>query len=225
MAGTAQQLSQVPFTLRELARVETALFQAKGDRFTTIQRLFFEHLLSSPDMNVAEAARSVGITKPTADRWLTKQEVRQELDKLMQERLKRTGIDKDKLLLRIVDCLEMAMGEKPIKKNVFNAKEDRFTQHEIFETDLAATARFTDQLGKHFNLFADNQQSGVSVHINMNLGAPTATTARQDHIEGETVDDNTLAEIESDNLKDINTLARALTATAVAAWEDASDAE
>jgi protein-arginine kinase activator protein McsA len=164
---------QVPVTLEDLRQVEQALFQSPKSRFSTSQRIFFEALLSEPDLDPSKAAALSGVKLQTAKQWLARGDCQQALNHLLTQRLTRLGIDKDSLLLRIVDCLELSMGDKPIKKVAFDSKAGCFHCEEVFETDLGSAARFTDQLAKHFRLYGDNNQQAVSVSINLQMGNDT----------------------------------------------------
>lgn len=166
-----------PVTLDDLRAMEEALYQPTGGRFTTPQRVFFECLLSEPNLDVTIAARQAGVKPSTAARWVTQPSVQQALNHLLTRRMKRLGIDKDTLLAKIVDLLEMSMGVKSITKTAYDPKLGGFIEQEVIETDLAAAARFTDQLGKHLQLFTPEGTQGVSVSVSLNLAGdnPTAT--------------------------------------------------
>lgn len=153
----------------ELAQLEYQIVQRSGDRFTTPQRLFFEALLADPAMNVTKAARSAGIKPATASNWMKREDCRAAIDYLIKNRLRRSGISRDRVLDRIVLCLEMAMGEAPIKKAAYDPATGTFDTHELYQTDLNAAARFTDQLGKHLGLFGETASAGFSVSINLNM--------------------------------------------------------
>lgn len=84
--------------------------------------------------------------------------------------MKRLGIDKDKLLSKIVDLLEMSMGEAPVIKTGYDKDLQCFISQEVRETDLAAASRFTDQLSKHFQLYAPEGTGGLSVNLQLNMG-------------------------------------------------------
>lgn len=163
-------------TLEDLRHVERSMFQDPASRFTTEQRLFFEALLSDPNMDYRKAAKTCGIAPSKAQGWLTQNDCQTALNHLLRQRMKRLNLDKDALLLKIADCLEMAVGEAPIKKVAYNHAEQEFISQQVYETDLSAAARFTDQLGKHFRLFGE-AGSATQVIINMDMLTPNAANA------------------------------------------------
>lgn len=166
-----ERASLLPVTVDDLRNVERALFQSPTARFTTTQRMFFEVLLAIPDFDYRKAADHLSIPRSKAKRWLQTEPVQRALDHILKARMKRLGIDKDLLLLKIVDLLEMAMGDKPIKKVAYDKDLGGFHQQDnLYETDLSAAARFTDQLGKHFELFQPEGLGGMKVQINMDMG-------------------------------------------------------
>lgn len=166
-----ERASLLPVTVDDLRQVERALFQSPTARFTTTQRMFFEVLLAIPDFDYKKAADHLSIPRSKAKRWLQTEPVQRALDQLLKARMQRLGIDKDLLLLKIVDLLEMSMGDKPIKKVAYDKDLGGFVQQDnLYETDLSAAARFTDQLGKHFELFQPEGLGGMKVQINMDMG-------------------------------------------------------
>lgn len=169
----------LPVSADDLRNVERALFQNPGSRFSTTQRLFFEALLGSPDFDYRMAAKRVGIRSAKAKRWLEKPDVQKALNHLLEQRMRRANINPDALLLKIVDLLDMATGDKPIKRAAYDAKFGGFVQQEVNETDLAAAARFTDQLARHLQLYAPEGMQGMQVTVQLNLAGegPMPATA------------------------------------------------
>lgn len=183
------QVVLVPLSLDDLRRVESTLYQS-GGRFTTQQRLFFEFLLASPDLDEREAARQANVSLVKARRWLARPDVIKTINHLMQARLQRAGIDKDALLTRMVACLDMAMGSVPVRKAAYDPALGGFYSAEVLETNLSAAGRFTEQLAKHLRLFSDEDDGRPVVHIHMDMGtlAPETAPAPAPLHTGETFD-------------------------------------
>jgi hypothetical protein len=97
------------------------------------------------------------------------------LNHLLTARMQKLGLNKDSLLAKIVNLLEMSMGEAPIIKSGYDKETQTFTSQSVKETDLGAAARFTDQLSKHFQLYAAEGTSGLNVSLNLVMGDDTST--------------------------------------------------
>jgi hypothetical protein len=167
---TASQTNRVPVTLDDLRSMEDAMFQNPTARFSTTQRVFFEALLSHPTLDVAAAAKICDVPIKKAMSWIAQPTVQAALNHLMTTRMKRLGLDKDSLLAKIVDLLDMSTGVVPIIKSGYDKDTKTFTSQSVKETDLGAAARFTDQLSKHFQLYAPEGVSGLSVNLSLVMG-------------------------------------------------------
>lgn len=161
----------------ELHSLERAYFQSPGKRFSTTQRLFFETLLASHDMDVSKAAKKVGVQPTTAKKWMAKPYVQRAVDHLIAKRFTRLGIDPDQTLIRVAEFLEMAAGDRPIKKAVYDKATGQYETQEVYETDLSAAARFSEQLSKHLGLYKDDEHNGLQVQIALNLGGEAIDTS------------------------------------------------
>jgi len=158
----------------ELHMLERAFFQQPGKRFSTTQRLFFEALLADPDFDYRRTAKRLEVPLATARTWMQKPHVEEAIDHLLKQRMTRLGISSDQALVQIAHLLEMAVGTRPVKRAVYDRDSKTFVTHEVYETDLAAAGRFTDQLSKHLGLYKDEDNSGLSVTVQMNLGGSVA---------------------------------------------------
>lgn len=166
---------RVPVTLDDLRVMEEAMFQNADARFTTTQRVFFEALLSHPTLDVIAAANICSIKPKKAAAWVAQPTVQAALNHLLTARMQKLGLNKDSLLAKIVNLLEMSMGEAPIIKSGYDKETQTFTSQSVKETDLSAAARFTDQLSKHFQLYAAEGTSGLNVSLNLVMGDDTNT--------------------------------------------------
>ena len=135
--------------------------------------MFFSALLSDPDLNYKRAAKKIGMRPSRAKQLVDRKDVQVAINHLLDERSRRLQIDNDSLLYKIVDLLEMATGDKPVKRASYDAKLGMFIEQEVHHTDLAAAARFTDQLGRHLGTFGQDQQNGMQVVMQMNFGTPS----------------------------------------------------
>ena len=175
-SGVSQPLSpptinhRVPVTLDELRAMEEAMFQNPDARFTTTQRVFFEALLSHPTLDVNAAATICSIKPKKAATWVAQPTVQAALNHLLTARMKKLGLNKESLLAKIVDLLEMSMGETPIVKSGYDKETQTYTSQLVKETDLSAAARFSDQLSKHFQLYAPEGAAGLNVSLNLVMG-------------------------------------------------------
>ena len=157
-------------TLDELREMEKAMFQNPDGRFTTTQRVFFEALLSHPTLDVNAAANICSIKPRKAASWVAQPTVQAALNHLLTARMQKLGLNKESLLAKIVDLLEMSMGEAPIIKSGYDKETQTYTSQSVRETDLSAAARFSDQLSKHFQLYAPEGAAGLSVSLNLSMG-------------------------------------------------------
>lgn len=155
-------------SLAELQELERTLVQSPTARWTTAQRVFFECLLSEPDMDPKKAARKAGIKPGQAKRWLSNPETQSALNHLMTRRVRRVGVDGDRLLRNLYRCFLMATGEKPVLKT-YQFEGELYTE-EVRHTDLQAAARFGDLLAKHFQLYQPEVETAGGVHITFDMG-------------------------------------------------------
>ena len=149
---------------------------------TKKQQAFVDAYLSDPKMTGIQAAIKAGYSKKGANsistQLLNNPKIKVLIDREMQERAKRTNIDKDYVLFALADALEMARGNKPIK--VSRPKEDGGSEVvEVIRTDLTAMTRSAELLGKHLGMFVEKQDISVKHSLEKTVADISARNAEQ----------------------------------------------
>lgn len=131
---------------------------AKKDGLTPKQQMFVAEYLK--DLNATQAAIRAGYSKKTADeigrQLLGKTWVAAAVQKAMDERVKRTGIDADYVLNTIQETVERCRQAKPVYDKLghplmITAKDGSLAAAYTF--DASNVLKGCELLGKHLNLF------------------------------------------------------------------------
>lgn len=138
------------------------LLSAKMERFCQEMMLH-----DSPE----EAAMSAGYSPDnrksaaaTASRLLKRADVRARITELRKERSDALGIDKDWVILKLVDVVNRSMQAVEVEKWDYSEKQLVGTGEYVFDSKGANTA--LQLIGKHLGIFDDKLQLGGTVNVN-----------------------------------------------------------
>lgn len=155
-------------SLAELQQLERSIVQHPGARFTTTQRVFFECLLTEPDMDTKKAAKKAGVSLAQATRWLANPDTRAALNHLITRRYEAAGISPTEVTRQTHRAFRMAMGDSPLIRTTADEKGDLYVTEE-HHTDLAAAARLLDLLSKQLGIYREDSKEAPPISINFDL--------------------------------------------------------
>jgi hypothetical protein len=153
--------------------------QALGGQWESkLQKTYFRKLLQISTLNPDEACeampRGLRVTQAMIAKWLASLTMRQTLDAILLRRFHSLGVNEAEVQRYIRRGLAMAAGDEDQRVMTQFKGEARMTK--MKRTDLAALARFTDQVSKQLGMYQDEQRETPAISINFDLGNGDATT-------------------------------------------------
>lgn len=129
-------------------------------KFTKQQLAFVDAYLSDPEMSGTNAAIEAGYSKRTAasqaSQLLARAEIQALIEKKQAERIERTKIDQDYVLLNLVEAIEMAKGNKATVSTKTENGKQVVTKHR--KTNLTALNKSLELAGRHLGMFVDKKE-------------------------------------------------------------------